>query len=209
MQFSILDNHGKITKNFFQASDNIFNKKYNKSLIFQVIRSYTMNSHKGTKSQKNRSEVQGGGSKPWKQKGTGKARAGTIRSPIWRSGGVTFAARKTKLSYHKINRKMYKNALRVIFSQLVREKRFFLIDNIPTMHIPKTSVLKKKIHNICTSKNILIIVEKFCEILYLSSRNLSNINICSVSYINPLLLIKYHNVIVTMNSLKMIEEVLS
>ncbi|WP_367670571.1 50S ribosomal protein L4 [Sodalis-like secondary symbiont of Drepanosiphum platanoidis] len=191
------------TKNSITVSDSIFGCYFNESLIHQIIVSYATNKRQGTKAQKNRSEVSGSGRKPWKQKGTGRARAGSIRSPIWRSGGVTFAAKPKKYN-QKINKKMYKGALKSIFSELIRQDRLKIFKKFD-IDQPKTKLLKKKLENI-SFNNILIITDIIDNNLLLSSRSMNKINICCVNNINPMFLISSNQVITTYKSIKNIEE---
>jgi large subunit ribosomal protein L4 len=183
----------------------IFNFKYNDVLIHQLIVSYLANGRLGTKAQKSRSDVSGGGIKPWRQKGTGRARAGTIRSPLWRGGGVTFAA-KPKSYHKKINKKMYKKAICSILSELIRKERFFVVDNI----IFNTCKTKNMIDmlNSFQAKNMLILL--FCDNndLLLSSRNLFNVFLQKINYINPVNLIKYDKIVITKEALMFLCEVL-
>jgi len=158
----------------------------------------------GTKAQKSRSEVRGGGAKPWRQKGTGRARAGTSRSPIWRSGGVTFAA-KTRDYSKKLNKKMRRAAMCSIFSELVRQGRFIIVEDFE-LDSHKTSEFVKFISDV-EAKSILIISDTINEKLYLASRNLYNIEICDVDFIDPVSLIGFEKTIITKSALRLLEEV--
>ncbi|ADD79555.1 50S ribosomal protein L4 [Candidatus Riesia pediculicola] len=200
MELTILDTHKKI-----QISDRIFNVRLNHSLVHQVIKSFLSNLRTGTKSQKNRSQVSGSNKKPWKQKGTGHARAGSVKSPIWRSGGMAFATNFRSYK-KKINKKMYKKAMRCIFSELIRENRLVIVENLFLDRI-KTKLFKKMIDDICRNRDkILIITKKINQFLILSSRNLHKINICEVSEINPVNLIKNRTIISTVEAIKKVEE---
>ncbi|QJC30015.1 50S ribosomal protein L4 [Enterobacteriaceae endosymbiont of Plateumaris sericea] len=194
------------TKKIVTLSDNIFNKHYNKSLIHQVLESYRTIGRQGTKAQKTRGEVKGSGKKPWRQKGTGKARAGSVKSPLWRSGGVTFAS-KNKIYYKKINKKMYRNALKSIFSELIRENRIILLSNF-TIKKPKTKILIEKLKNFIFKKTMIITIY-IDKNLSLASRNLHNIQIKNSMNINPVSLINVDKVIITINAIKHIEEILT
>ncbi|QJC31711.1 50S ribosomal protein L4 [Enterobacteriaceae endosymbiont of Donacia tomentosa] len=194
------------TKTIIMVSDAIFNRIYNKILIHQVIGSYRTIGRQGTKAQKTKAQVKGSGKKPWKQKGTGKARAGSTQSPIWRSGGVTFAA-KNKIYNNKINKKMYRNALKSIFSELIRTKRLIFVENF-IIDQPKTKVLIKKLKNYLPKK-IMIITTFIDKNLFLASRNLPNIVIKNSININPIDLINANKVIITVNAMKHIEEILT
>ncbi len=184
-------------------SDNVFNYPLNMSLIHQVITSYRINSRKGTSSQKSRSEVSGSNKKPWKQKGTGRARAGSVKSPIWRSGGVTFAAKPVKY-FLKVNKKMYRNALKSILSELIRQSRLYVFSDF-ILNKPKTSFLLKKLRGL-NFNDSLIIVESLDNNLYLASRNLYKIFICCVNNINIVNLLKFKNILFTIDSIKNIED---
>ena len=183
----------------------IFDIEYNDILIHQVIVSYLSKARLGTKSQKSRHDVRGGGIKPWRQKGTGRARAGTIRSPLWRGGGVTFAS-KPRNYYKKINKKMYKKAICSIFSELIRNNRLIVIDDIIFSDF-KTKNMVKFI-DFFKVKNVLIIMKICNNNLLLSSRNLHNVVIQKVNYINPVYLIKYEKVIITKEAMIYLCEIL-
>jgi len=189
-----------------EVTDKAFAVDYNESLVHQVIVSEFSNRRSGTKAQKNRSAVSGGGKKPWKQKGTGRARAGTTRSNIWVGGGRAFAAQPRDHS-KKINKKMYLAAMRSIFSELHRQERLVVVDDFQ-LEAPKTKKFVEKVKSMGIS-NALVIVESFDENLWLSARNLHGFEVCLTNQINPISLIEFENVIVTSNALKIIEERLS
>ena len=184
-------------------SDNAFSKDFNESLIHQAVVSYMAGSRQGTSKQKTRSEVRGGGKKPYAQKGTGRARAGTIRSPLWRGGGVTFAATPRDYS-KKINKKMYKAAIRSIFSELLRQNRLVAIEN-PVLEKPKTKATYDFLKEFSLSK-VLIITDELDVNFYLSTRNIPNVEAITVREINPVSLLKAHKVAVTAEAFKKIEE---
>lgn len=184
-------------------SDGIFGKAFNEPLIHQVINSYLSSRRQGSKSQKSRAEVSGSGKKPWRQKGTGRARAGSFRSPIWRSGGVTFAA-KPKDYTQKINKKMYRGAIKSIFSELIRQNRL-LIFNKFDIALPKTKILLDFLKSLKIS-NALIITHHIDKNLLYASKNLYKIDVVHISRISPLQLISYHNFIMTTLAIKKIEE---
>jgi len=190
-----------------EVSEKIFGVEVNKDLIAQLIKIYIENSHPGTKAQKNRSAVRGGGKKPWRQKGTGRARAGTSRSPLWRGGGVVFPASTKSAKPKKLNKKMYKSAMRSIFSSLAKENRVFLSDQI-NIENPKTKdfvdFLKKN-----ELKEGLFIVDEISNNLSLSSRNLPNVNVTNLNTLNPINLLKFNSVVIAENCLNLIEEKLS
>ncbi|AJC48564.1 50S ribosomal protein L4 [Allofrancisella guangzhouensis] len=186
-------------------ADNVFAIDYNESLIHQVVVAYMAGARQGTKAQKTRSEVSGGGAKPWRQKGTGRARAGTIRSPIFRKGGVTFAA-KPKSYKQKVNRKMYAGAVKSILSELLRSGRMVVVEEMK-LETPKTKEFKVMVDTL-GFKDVLFIVgvEEFSENLYLSSRNLKNVAVCDSMDINPVSLVCFENVVMTKKAIKEIEE---
>ena len=190
-----------------EVSEKIFGVEINKDLIAQLIKIYIENSHPGTKAQKNRSAVRGGGKKPWRQKGTGRARAGTSRSPLWRGGGVVFPASTKSAKPKKLNKKMYKSAMRSIFSSLAKENRVFLSDQI-NIENPKTrdfvDFLKKN-----ELKEGLFIVDEISNNLSLASRNLPNVNVTNLNTLNPINLLKFNSVVIAENCLNLIEEKLS
>jgi large subunit ribosomal protein L4 len=166
---------------------------------------YLAGARQGTRAQKTRSDVSGGGAKPWRQKGTGRARAGTIRSPIWRSGGVTFAARPQDHS-HKVNRKMYRAAMRTILSELARQERLIVVEEF-TLAEPKTKLLVAKLAEFDLTK-ALIVTEDVNANLYLSSRNLHKVEVLDVSGCDPVSLVASEKVIITVEALKKFDEVL-
>ena len=190
-----------------EVSEKIFGVEINKDLIAQLIKTYIENSHPGTKAQKNRSAVRGGGKKPWRQKGTGRARAGTSRSPLWRGGGVVFPASTKSAKPKKLNKKMYKFAMRSIFSSLAKENRVFLSDQI-NIENPKTkdfvNFLKKN-----ELKEGLFIVDEISNNLSLASRNLPNVNVTNLNALNPINLLKFNSIVIVENCLNLIEEKLS
>tara|TARA_B100001173_G_scaffold297641_1_gene294419 strand:+ start:230 stop:841 length:612 start_codon:yes stop_codon:yes gene_type:complete len=194
------------TPSTLTVSEDIFSTDFNEPLIHQVLTVYMTNARQGTKAQKNRSAVSGGGAKPWKQKGSGRARAGTSRSPIWRKGGVTFAATPKEYS-QKVNKKMYRKAMASIVAELQRQERLKVIDSL-AMDAPKTKDLQKTLTEL-SLKNVLIIVDQFDESIFLSARNLPNIGVITASEVSPLDLVAHENVLMTASSLKILEERLS
>ena len=184
-------------------SDNAFSKDFNESLVHQAVVSFMAGSRQGTSQQKTRSEVRGGGKKHYRQKGTGRARAGTIRSPVWRGGGVTVAATPRDYS-KKINKKMYRAAIRSIFSELLRQGRLVAIEK-PVLEKPKTKEIANFLKEFSLSK-VLIITDELDVNLYLSARNIPNVDIITVREINPVNLIKAQKVAVTADAFKKIEE---
>lgn len=196
----------KDTNEEFSVSKAIFDCDFNNTLVHQIITAYLAAARQGTHSQKNRSEVVGSNKKPWKQKGTGRARAGSTKSPIWRSGGVTFAA-KPKNYTKKINRKMYKGALRSILSKLLREKRLLFFENF-FLEKPKTKLLIKKLKKI-KLKYVLIINHEIEKNLFLASRNLYKVDIRTIKNIDPVSLLSFENTIIIKSTIKLIENLLT
>jgi large subunit ribosomal protein L4 len=185
------------------VSEATFGQDYNESLVHQVVVAYRNAGRAGTKRQKSRAEVRGGGRKPHAQKGTGQARAGSSRSPIWRGGGVTFAARPRDFS-QKVNRKMYRVAIRSMLSELVRQDRLVVTDEI-ALEAPKTKLLAAKLSTWSLS-NVLIVVEALDEKLALAARNLPHVELIEVAQINPLSLADHERVLMTVGAVKLLEE---
>tara|TARA_R110000868_G_scaffold206491_1_gene455205 strand:+ start:30 stop:644 length:615 start_codon:yes stop_codon:yes gene_type:complete len=203
MELSIATTKG--TAGTVEVSDVAFGKEFNQDLVHQAVTAYLAGARQGTRAQKTRSEVSGGGRKPWAQKGSGRARAGTIRSPLWRSGGVTFAARPQDHS-QKLNRKMYRAALRSILSELARQERLVVVEEFD-LDAPKTKVLIQKLGEYGL-QDVLIVTEEVSENLYLSSRNLHKVDVRDVVGVDPVSLIRFEKVLVTVPALKKIEEML-
>ena len=188
------------------VAESAFGAEFNEALVHQVVTAFLAGGRAGTKAQKNRAQVSGGGAKPWRQKGTGRARAGTIRSPIWVGGGRTFAAKPRDYN-QKVNKKMYRAALRSVFSELVRQERLIITDSI-TMEAPKTRELADKLKKLGLD-NVLIVNEAFDEKVFLSARNLPDVGICDAAAIDPVVLMRFEKVLITLPALKLIEERLS
>lgn len=188
------------------VSEAIFGADYNEALIHQAVIAYQAGARQGTRSQKNRSSVSGGGAKPWRQKGTGRARAGTSRSPIWRGGGKTFPAVTQDFS-QKMNRKAYRSAIRSILSELVRQERL-IVTNDFTVAEPKTKQLIAKMSDM-QLEDVLVVTHEFDENLALASRNLYHVGILEADEINPLSLIGFDKVVMTPEAVKQIEEKLA
>ena len=198
MDINILPNNEVI-----KLSDNCFNVDYKKTLVHQVITSYFSNGRENIASQKNRSAVRGGGKKPWRQKGTGRARAGTTRGPIWRGGGVTFATGKRNYS-EKINKKMFKVAMKSIMSELMRSERVVAIDKIEPKEIKTkevSSILKK--YNL---DSVLIVTDKIDEKLFLSARNIKDVGIATVDYLDPPLMLSFKKILITKSAIECFEK---
>jgi large subunit ribosomal protein L4 len=196
----------KDAQSALEVSDTTFGREYNEALVHQVVVAYAAGARQGTRAQKTRSEVRGGGKKPWRQKGTGRARAGTIRSPIWVGGGVTFAARPQDHS-QKVNKKMYRGAVRSILSELVRQDRLIVVEKF-TVEAPKTKELAAKLKDM-DLKDVLIITEELDENLFLAARNLYKVDVRDVQGIDPVSLIAFDKVLVTADAVKKIEESLA
>lgn len=203
MELSIATPQG--AKGTVAVSEVAFGKEFNQDLVHQAVVAYLAGARQGTKAQKSRSAVSGGGKKPWRQKGTGRARAGTIRSPIWRSGGVTFAA-QPRTHEQKLNKKMYRAALRCILSELARQERLVVVEEFD-IEAPKTKGLVQKLAQYDLS-DVLIVTEEVSENLYLASRNLHKVDVRDVQGIDPVSLIRFDKVVVTVPALKKLEEVL-
>ncbi len=200
MEITVTDNNSKLAVN-----DVIFAAEYNEGLIHQVATAYAANARQATAVQKTRAEVRGGGAKPWKQKGTGRARAGTSRSPLWRSGGVTFASGRPNYK-QKVNKKMYRGAIRSILSELIRQDRFIVVDAIPCSS-NKTKDLAKYLQEKVAS-NVLIITDNVDQNLYLAARNLSYVEVCDVAGMNPMSLLRHDKVLLSSKAVQQIEELL-
>ncbi|MDP5325073.1 MAG: 50S ribosomal protein L4 [Litorivicinaceae bacterium] len=189
-----------------EVSDQTFGREFNEALIHQVVTAYMAGARQGTRSQKTRAEVSGGGRKPWRQKGTGRARAGSTRSPIWRSGGVTFAAKPQDHS-QKVNRKMYRAAMRSIWSELVRQDRLVITQEM-SVDTPKTSALAEKLKAMAL-ESVLIVTAEVSDALFLSARNLPHVDVRDAEGIDPVSLLSFEKVLVTVDALKAIEEQLA
>ena len=197
---------GKETGDKISLSDETFGREYNEPLVHQSVVTYLAGARQGTVKQKTRSEVRGGGRKPWRQKGTGRARSGTIRSPIWRSGGVTFAARPQDFS-KKLNKKMYRAAMQCILSELIRQERLIVVHEFAVeSHKTKDLVTKLKDFDL---DNVLIVSDQIEENLYLAARNLHKVDVLDVSGLDPVSLIGFEKVLITVSALKKAEEMLS
>ena len=194
------------SKEKIAVSDSVFGSDYKEDLIHQLVVAYMAGARSGTKAQKTRSDVSGGGAKPWNQKGGGRARAGTSRSPLWRSGGVTFAARPRNYT-QKLNKKMYRAGIRSIFSELARQDRLKVVDDI-TVDAPKTKQLLAKMKELGVTKS-LIITETGDEKLYLSARNIPHVEVSDIAGLNPVNLVGYESVVITVGAIRAIEEWLS
>jgi large subunit ribosomal protein L4 len=188
------------------VSETTFGRQFNEALVHQVVTAYLSGARQGTRAQKTRSEVNGGGRKPFRQKGTGRARAGTIRSPIWRGGGQTFAA-KTQDFSQKVNRKMYRGAMQSILSELIRQDRLIVTEDF-SVEVPKTKEVQARLKSLELT-NVLIVVEEVDNNLYLSTRNLHGVEVIDVQGVNPVNLIGFEKVLFTVGALKKAEELLA
>jgi len=188
------------------VSDEVFGADYNEALIHQAVVAYQAGARQGTRAQKNRSAVSGGGAKPWRQKGTGRARAGTSRSPIWRGGGRTFPSATQDFS-QKMNRKAYRSAMRSILSELVRQDRLIVTDDFSVAE-PKTKQLVAKMNDMKVN-DVLVVTHEFDENLALASRNLYHVGILEAQEINPVSLIGFDKIVMTSAAVKQIEETLA
>ncbi|MBX3707989.1 MAG: 50S ribosomal protein L4 [Pseudomonadales bacterium] len=189
-----------------EVSEAAFAREYNEALVHQVVVAHMAGARQGTRAQKTRAEVSGGGRKPWRQKGTGRARAGSIRSPIWRGGGVTFAARPQDHS-QKVNRKMYRGALRCILSELIRQERLVVCETF-ALDAPRTKALLARLKEL-DLRDVLIVAEEIDQNLYLASRNLKDVDVSDVAALDPVSLISHQKVLVTVGALKKLEEALA
>ena len=189
-----------------QVSDVTFARDYNEDLVHQVVTAYLAGARQGTRAQKTRAEVTGSGKKPWRQKGTGRARAGSVKSPIWRSGGVTFAAKPQDHS-QKVNKKMYRGALKSILSELVRQDRLIVVESF-AVEAPKTKLLVQKLKDMAL-EDVLIITGELDENLFLAARNLYKVDVRDASGIDPVSLIAFDKVVMTADAVKQVEEMLA
>ncbi len=184
------------------VSDSVFGVEYNEALVHQIVTAYMAAGRSGTKAQKSKGEVSGGGKKPWKQKGTGRARAGSIRSPLWRGGGRTFAAKPRDFS-QKVNKKMYRGAIRSIIAELARQGHLLLADSFVVAE-HKTKSLIEKLKEV-GSNDILLITSEVDKNLYLSARNLPHVAVCDVEAISPVALLRHEKVLMTTDAVKKLE----
>lgn len=186
-----------------ELSEVAFGREFNEALVHQVVTAYLAGGRQGSKAQKTRAEVSGGGKKPWRQKGTGRARAGSIRSPIWRGGGKTFAARPQDWS-QKVNRKMYRGAMQCILAELVRQDRLILVDSL-TVDSPKTRNLLTQLKDL-NALNALIVTDSVDENLYLAARNIPHVDVVDSQTVDPVSLIAFEKVIMSIGAAKQLEE---
>ncbi|ABE53468.1 MULTISPECIES: 50S ribosomal protein L4 [Shewanella] len=196
----------KDAQSALEVSETTFGRDFNEALVHQVVVAYAANARQGTRAQKTRAEVTGSGKKPWRQKGTGRARAGSVKGPIWRGGGVTFAA-KTQDHSQKVNKKMYRGALKSILSELVRQERLVVVESFG-VEAPKTKELKAKLKAM-NLEDVLIVTAEVDENLFLAARNLYKVDVRDVAGLDPVSLIAFNTVLVTADAVKQIEEMLA
>jgi large subunit ribosomal protein L4 len=201
MELSLKDAKGAL-----EVSDATFGREFNEALVHQVVVAFGAGARQGTKAQKTRAEVRGGGKKPWRQKGTGRARAGTIRSPIWVGGGRAFAAKPRDFE-QKVNKKMYRGAIKSILSELVRQERLIVVEKFG-VETPKTKELLSKLNEL-ELKDVLIVTGELDENLFLASRNLYKVDVRDVQGIDPVSLIAFEKVLMTADAVKQLEEALA
>lgn len=204
MELNVVAANGSASK--VEVSEGTFGTQFNADLVHQAVVAFMANARQSTKAQKTRSEVSGGGKKPWRQKGTGRARAGTIRSPLWRSGGVTFAARPDRNHTQKLNKKMYRAAMRSIVSELARQERLVVVESFD-VDAPKTKGLVEKLGGLGV-QDVLIVSDEISENLYLSARNLHKVDVCDTAAVDPVSLLRHEKVMMTVSAVKQIEEML-
>jgi large subunit ribosomal protein L4 len=205
MKVQLMNGAGSLSE--LQVSDTVFAVDYNEPLVHQVVVAYQATGRQGTRKQKTRSEVRGGGKKPWRQKGTGQARAGTIRSPLWRGGGKVFPSSPDENFEQKINRKMYRGAMRSILSELLRQGRLMTVADF-SMEQPKTKALLEKLKNM-NSSDVLIVTDTLNNNLTLAARNLPYVDVRTVSHADPVTLVRHEKVIITQDAIKKFEEMLA
>lgn len=205
MELKLVTDTGAQSGASVDLSDETFGREFNEALVHQVVTAYLAGGRAGTRAHKNRAAVRGGGAKPWRQKGTGRARAGTIRSPLWRTGGKTFAAVPQDHS-QKVNKKMYRGAMRSILSELLRQDRLVAVEAL-TLEAPKTRELSEKLKAMGLQEgNVLLVTEAADEAVSLAARNLKNVSIAEVRDMDPVSLIGADKVLITSGALKQVEE---
>ena len=205
MEFKILDNQGKLSKKTLTASDAIFGEDFNEALIHKLVVSYMSNARSGTRSQKTRAEVKHSTRKPYRQKGTGNARAGMTSSPVWRGGGRAFPNRTDENFVKKVNKKAYRVGMKSILSELVRQDRLSIVEEFK-VEAPKTKDFIAKMKSLGVTDRVLILVDSFDENLYLASRNLPHILVIEARFADPVSLVHFPKVIATAGSVKQLEE---
>jgi len=202
----LIDDKGQSTSTV-AGSDALFGRDYNEALIHQVVTAFQANARQGTRAQKARSDINKSHKKPWKQKGTGRARAGQANSPLWRGGGKIFPSSPDENFSHKVNRKMYRAGVASILSQLVREGRLSVIESL-ALDSPKTKVFAQKIKGYGLAGNVLVVTDKLDDNVYLGSRNLSDVLVLETREVDPVSLVRFKNVLVTKAAVQQFEEML-
>ncbi len=206
MELKVINEKGEAQKSV-DASETLFGRAYNEALVHQIVVAYQANGRQGTRAQKTRSEVRHSTKKPWRQKGTGRARSGMTSSPLWRGGGRTFPNKPDENFHQKVNRKMYRAGMASILSQLVREERLAVIEALAISE-PKTRLLAGKLRDLGMS-DVLILTDKMDDNLSLSARNLPNVMVLEARYADPVSLMRYEKVLVTKAAVKHLEEALA
>ncbi|OGA02143.1 MAG: 50S ribosomal protein L4 [Betaproteobacteria bacterium RIFCSPLOWO2_02_FULL_64_12] len=206
MELKVINEQGQDAATV-SASDALFGRDFNEALVHQVVVAYRSNARRGTRAQKGRSDVAKSGRKPWRQKGTGRARAGTASSPLWRGGGKIFPNSPEENFHHKVNRKMYRAGMCSILSQLAREDRLKVVDSF-SVESPKTKLLAQMVKNMGLD-DVLVITDSVDQNLFLSARNLRNVEVVDVSHADPVSLVQFTNVILTKKAVAKFEEILS
>ncbi|MEK7768270.1 MAG: 50S ribosomal protein L4 [Pseudomonadota bacterium] len=206
MELKLINDDGQSAASI-SASDTLFGREYNESLVHQVVTAYLANARSANRAQKGRSDVAKSTRKPWRQKGTGRARAGMASSPLWRGGGKIFPNSPEENFSHKLNRKMYRAGIGAILSQLVRENRLSVVENF-TVNTPKTKTLAQKLKDMGMDE-VMIITDSVDENLYLSSRNLPHVMVVEVGHADPVSLLRFANVLMTRSAVTQIEELLA
>jgi large subunit ribosomal protein L4 len=207
MQLNLVNANGQTSTGTVEVSENTFGAAFNEALIHQVVTAYLAGARQGTRAQKNRQAVRGGGTKPWRQKGTGRARAGSIRSPLWRGGGKIHPSLAEEVFAQKVNRKMYRGALRSIFGELVRQERLVVVDQF-AVDTPKTKALVEKLKGMGLD-NVLIVSDQVDDNLFLSARNLAHVEVLGTRQLDPVSLVRFEKVLITVPAVKQVEEMLA
>jgi large subunit ribosomal protein L4 len=208
MELKLIDKNGKAAKGGLEVSEATFGREFNEALVHQVVTAYMANARIATRAQKNRRDVSHTTHKPWNQKGTGRARAGSSASPLWRGGGRTFPNSPDENYSHKVNRKMYRAGMCSILSELVRQDRLTVVDDF-SVDAPKTKLFSDKIKSMGLGESVLLVTDNFDENLYLSSRNLPHVLVVEAQFADPASLVHFPKVIVTKGAVKRLEEMLA
>jgi large subunit ribosomal protein L4 len=206
MDLKVISNDGQSTASI-SASDTLFGREYNEALVHQIVTAYMANARSANRAQKGRADVNKSTRKPWRQKGTGRARAGMASSPLWRGGGQIFPNSPEENFSHKVNRKMYRAGMGAILSQLVRDSRLSVVEEF-TVDSPKTKLLSQKLKDMGLGE-VMLITDKIDENLYLSSRNLPNVMVVEVGRADPVSLLRFEKIIMTQSAVTKIEEMLA